>query len=244
MLWASAPLQVRAVPRLYSIELNVGDVDTFAFGLSARQREELFENAKERSKAKLQDLMITGRLRRDRTSEMVRSLKTLCEDFTKAIGHDPSTLVREDGLKTARASLMIETFDTGFRKVVCHFNFDGDTDGDLLLPKYSGLTGLAWLHPNQLVWADLMAVRSDYNDPKKRVNRYGMPPGAQAMVRAQAKAMVAFGITKEHSDQTIATVALDTDMEIKEDSTRERAQDAFLHGVNLLAPWVERLYTE
>jgi hypothetical protein len=175
---------------------------------------------------------------------MVRSLKTLCEDFTKAIGHDPSTLVREDGLKTARASLMIETFDTGFRKVVCHFNFDGDTDGDLLLPKYSGLTGLAWLHPNQLVWADLMAVRSDYNDPKKRVNRYGMPPGAQAMVRAQAKAMVAFGITKEHSDQTIATVALDTDMEIKEDSTRERAQDAFLHGVNLLAPWVERLYTE
>ena len=139
---------------------------------------------------------------------------------------------------------MIETFDTGFRKVVCHFNFDGDTDGDLLLPKYSGLTGLAWLHPNQLVWADLMAVRSDYNDPKKRVNRYGMPPGAQAMVRAQAKAMVAFGITKEHSDQTIATVALDTDMEIKEDSTRERAQDAFLHGVNLLAPWVERLYTE
>jgi len=40
MLWASAPLLVRAVPRLYSIELNVGDVDTFSFDVNARRREE------------------------------------------------------------------------------------------------------------------------------------------------------------------------------------------------------------
>jgi hypothetical protein len=229
---------------LYSIELNVGDVDTFSFDLTAHKREELFDNAKELSKSRLQDLMSAGRLRRDRTREMIRSLRTLCEDFTRAIGHDPSVLVTKDGLKTARASLMIETFDPGFRKVVCHYNFDGDRDGELLLPKYSGLTGLAWLHPNQLVWADLMAVRADYDNPKKNVNRYGMPPEAQALVRPQVKAMVAFGITRERSDRTLATLAVDTDVEIQDNPARVRAEEAFFHGANILAPWLERLYTE
>jgi hypothetical protein len=225
------------------VELDVGLVDTFDFDLSRDKRNALFESAKTQSSNKLRELISHRQLRFDRTPELERSLRSLCEEFAAAIGHG-RTLVTAGNAKTARASLMIEAYDLGFRKVVCTVNFEGDSDAHLVLPKYSGLTGLTWLHPNRLVWADLAAVRAAYADPLKPGGTYGMPPEAQMLVRKEVKARLAFGLTPEGSEHPIATVAVDTDMEIADENARKRAEDAFLRGINFLAPWIERLYTE
>ena len=99
-------------------------------------------------------------------------------------------------------------------------NFEGDLDGDLTLPIYSGLTGIAWMRPGSVYWARLGVVRQAHGGGHAVApNVYAMPPEAQQRVRRQAETMVATAITEPGSNRPIATLAIDTDLPILDQST-------------------------
>jgi hypothetical protein len=231
------------------IELDTGDVESYDFGLTQDARRDLFDRAKNKAYAELAKLSNDGRLRRDRSPEIEAQLRELCNQFAKAIGQS-GPLTRTDGSKTARASITIEAYDRDFRRVVCTHNFEGDNDGDLVLPKYAGLTGAAWLHPGQVFWADLRKVRNEHSSPNGFYT-FGLSPEIQNRVRPKAEAMAAVAITADGTDEPVATLACDTDVPILSNGSEEEvrqvrmaAEEALVLASRYLAPILGRLYTD
>lgn len=246
LLWAGDELQFRDVPRLHIIRLRTEGVNTTDFGLTPTQQEALFDRAMETTKGHLND--IRGQLRHDCEPELEEQLATVCRHFAEAIGHPGEPLTRPDGTKLARAAIMVPTFDPMFRRVIVTSNFEGDPDGDLVLPAYSGLSGVAWSSPRKLVWADLEVVRRAHANAEDAY-LYAMPPDAQDKVRSRSQMMVAIAVSVPGAGRPIATLALDTDLRILDAPdvdgarVRERVEDVLVRDLDLLAPIIQRRYS-
>lgn len=250
LLWAGDELQSRGVSRLHVIELDTQGVSTTNFRLSRAEQDRLFNQGKLSTQVRLHDLTERRQLRRDLTHELQGQLRQICEDVAAALGHPRDRLIDPEGRKVARASVMIPTLDPDFRRIVGTVNFEGDADSNLILPLYSGLTGVAWMRPGGVFWARLNVVRQAHDGGDAAApDLYAMPPDAQHRVRRQADTMIAIAITAPGSDQPIATLALDTDLPILDgppeeiERVRQKIEEAIVIGARTLSWTVHRLYS-